>query len=743
MNKKIRKLLTCLLTGIMAAGTAGNMSPTEIPAIEVFAEENGAKETLFDLNFDDGSLNGFQTYIEGGDCELKNENGELAVTIRNCGEVNYANQIYWEGFKLKEGCVYRFSFDIHSSIKRKLGYRIQLNGGNYEAYTSSRIESKPEVKHYDIEFTMNKKTDPAPRLCFNMGVQSDMKEDPGEHQVYLDNIQLVLVDDSGAVASAEDTEAAVYVSVNQTGYRPDDSKIAVTSADYAGMEFSVKDIENNETVYTGIFGSAFADKATKKEVCQGDFSDWKEDGIYRISVGEDMESSEFTIGEDVYNDLFRETFKMMYMQRCGVELTEEYAGAYAHPACHTTEAVIYGTDRTKEVNGGWHDAGDYGRYSVTAAKTAADFLLAYEDHMDEELISSDALGIPESGNGIPDILDEVKFELEWFLKMQDEESGGVYHKVSGYNFPGTVMPQDETAPLVLSPISATSTADFAAIMAKAAVDYKDVDAEFSAKCLDAAMKAWDYLQNAESLKGFTNPKDIFTGEYGDGSAKDEIYWAAVELYLAGEILETETVDVAAIPTSEPGADLGWIQMGAYGLYDLARANVTGEEIEKLKEKAQKQLLSRAEQIAEASEKDGYFVSLGMNYYWGSNMNVANNGMILLMADSLSENETYKLAAKRQLDYLLGVNGLGFSYVSGFGSRSMADPHHRPSQAVGAAVPGMLAGGPNPGLEDPYVKQVLKGLSAPGLCYVDNQQSYSTNEVAIYWNSPLVNLIAGI
>ncbi len=203
------------------------------------------------------------------------------------------------------------------------------------------------------------------------------------------------------------------------------------------------------------------------------------------------------------------------------------------------------------------------------------------------------------------------------------------------------MPEKETAELVLAPIAATSTADFAAIMAKAAVDYKELDAEFSNRCLEAAMKAWDYLANAKSLKGFQNPPDIVTGEYGDGSYKDELYWAAVELYLASQSLGVDTITASDIP-KETSAELGWIEMGGYGLYDLANAEVEGEEIQAKKESARNRLLQAAKDIQARSESDGYYVSLGKNYYWGSNMNVANNGMILLMAAKLDDNTTYKL-----------------------------------------------------------------------------------------------------
>ena len=122
------------------------------------------------------------------------------------------------------------------------------------------------------------------------------------------------------------------------------------------------------------------------------------------------------------------------------------------------------------------------------------------------------------------------------------------------------------------------------------------------------------------------------------------------------------------------------------------------------------------------------------------MRVGNNGEILCMAANVTGDETYSKLAKKQLDYLLGSNPLGYCFVTGFGTFSPNNPHHRPSQVVGSAMPGMLVGGPNKSLEDPYAKAVLSE-EVPALCYVDNSQSYSTNETAIYWNSPLVYLLA--
>ena len=702
-----------------------------------FAVAAQAEETLIDLQFDTG-LQGFQTYLEGGKCDLKQENGKMVCYIHSCGKVNYANQLYWDGFSLVEGCKYVFEFDAVCDIERTIEYRMQLNGGDYRGYLDEFTVIGPEKQTIRAEFTAPE-SDPAPRLAFNMGIQEDMDGDPGEHIVHIDNIRLVLVDDSSAVMAEEAEADTVCLRVNQVGYRPADKKTVVAAERMAGMPFDVVDEVSGAVVFSGSFGEAMFDEATQTNVCRGDFTEVVMEGIYHIAVKADDEervSYSFTVAENVYDELFAASVRMLTLQRCGDELTKEIGGEFAHPACHVDMAIVYGTDEKRDVSGGWHDAGDYGRYVVPGAKAAMDLMLTCE--MGGALAVSDALGLPESGNGIPDLLDEARWELEWLFKMQNE-AGGAYHKVSGYNFPGTVMPQEETAQLVLSPVSAAATGDFAAVMAKAAVVYKDIDAAFAEKCKAAAHSAWVYLMDCGELTGFTNPADVFTGEYPDEIVTDELFFAAAEIMLCDQAAGGETeesvrkvVEEALAGEVIPG--LGWIDTGAYALYDLAVAEIDP--------RAAELLAAATDDIVALAEKDGYGCSMGVNYPWGSNMTVAGNGMLLLMAERVNPGKVYTETAKAQLDVLLGLNGMDYCYVTGFGTLSTADPHHRPSQAIGHAVPGMLAGGPNMNLEDPYAKQVLGGR-APALCYVDSQQSYSTNEVAIYWNSPLVFLLGGI
>jgi len=684
-------------------------------------------DVLVDINFDDGTDNGFVTYTNGGSFELKNEEGQLVADIKNCGGLDYANQAYWDGFALSKNCVYTYSFDVSCDIERKIEYRLQINGGDYHAYQGEVIDIGPEVTNFTVDFEMTEESDPAPRIVFNMGKMEDMSSDPGEHKIYIDNIKLEVKDASNAI---EVSALPTYVSVgvDQMGYKPDDSKIAVVKTDSTDdEEFIVCDANTNETVYAGKLGDPIYDYGAELNVRRADFSEFKTEGEYYVYTNEGA-SYKFEINSNPYKDIYTDTVLMLYRQRCGVEI--ENSDVFDHPACHTDKATVYGDESKKmDVSGGWHDAGDYGRYTVSTAKTIADLLLSYEDFGVED----DQMGIPESGNGIPDILDEARVGLDWMLKMQDPETGGVYHKVTCAVFPETVPPQEETDELLLAPISVAATGDFAAILAKASVTYKDIDPDFSKTALEAAEKAWDYLESLDTFKGYSNPKDIVTGEYGDKNILDERYWAAAELCLAGVDGTKDFVTGTNLDDVKEG--LGWADIGLYANYDLAKSD--DADLSKIGKDVIK---TYADELVAQSENTGYYLCFGSGFDWGSNMRVANDGMLLYMAGKVTGEASYTDLAKRQRDYLLGTNALGYCFVTGYGTFYPENPHHRPSQCAGQAMTGMLVGGPDRNLDDPYAIAVLTEESA-AMSYVDNAQSYSTNEVTIYWNSPLIYLLA--
>ncbi len=514
----------------------------------------------------------------------------------------------------------------------------------------------------------------------------------------------------------ESIEMKESIQLDQLGYRPNDPKIAVlpeTSADFQVVRVSDGAILLSADASDTIFSAA-----SLEMVRLADFSEITEAGEYCVVTGAGK-SHPFLIDENPYGDLRAAILEFFNYQRCGIAID---MGIWSHEACHTTLATVIDqngapTGETLDVTGGWHDAGDFGRYIVPAAQTVAQLLLGYElsPNPDEEL------------------LEITWYEVEWMLKMQDQATGGVYHKVSNKSFgPLPQSPEEETGEQVISPISATATADFAASMALASRFYPD----HKDQLLDAAVRAWEWCVANPEYPGFRNPRNVSTGGYGDGYDGDERFWAACELFAAtGE--ETYHDYIKSV---DPHIGLGWADMGTFGLY--AYLFKTGDNADPtVTEAMRSKLFAAAQDFMSSSELDPYGISLGTNYFWGSNMGIGNNAMTLLLANMLEPDQAYVNTALEHMHYLLGKNALNQSYISGYGEKPMMNPHHRPSVAVGQAVPGMVSGGPNANTgDDPKLNETRAG-EPPMKAYIDHIDSYASNEITIYWNSPVYFVLA--
>ena len=695
-----------------------------MPVVSLTATAATGGNLIKNSTFESG-VSDWGTYKEsGGKCSLKAEDGKLALTVSNVGKVNYAVQVYYDIVPLYKNGVYHLKYDISSTVDRFVEGIIQMNGGDYRSYTWKGLNLTSEPQTVDYEFTMEEETDIMAKLLFNCGIQEKYEGELPEHTIYIDNVSLELVDDS-QVDYDSSRPYAPSININQVGYRTEGKKTAVFRDVTNQTEFSVVNADTKEKVFTGKLENKTDNKSADEVNYTGDFSSVKTPGKYFISCEGLDDSYTFEIGDNVYSNLLDDSVKMLYLQRCGVEVKDD--NGFGHAACHATEAKVYGTNDKIDVSGGWHDAGDYGRYVVPGAKTIADLLYAYQATPD---LYSDSLGIPESGNGTPDILDEARFELEWMLKMQTSE-GSVHHKVSCATFPAYVGPTEEKAELIVTPVSSTATADFCASMALAAEFYEKYDKDFAKKCMDAAEKAWAWLEANPGFL-FKNPEDIVTGDYGDNSDKDERYWAACQMYRATK----DEKYLASVSKAIEGLD--WSTVGDYGNIALVTMNGIDKNSDAYKN-AEAAIIKQADKMAGNVAASPYGSAI-TKYNWGSNMTIANAGIIFGLAQQLTGNASYGEAAQAELNYLLGVNPVATCFVSGYGTVSPENPHHRPSMAAGKAMKGMLAGGVNQSLEDSAAKAYCNGLPA-AKCYIDNSESYSTNEITIYWNSPLTYLIS--
>lgn len=501
-------------------------------------------------------------------------------------------------------------------------------------------------------------------------------------------------------------------------------------------EFSVyEENEPDKVVFRGeLIGPQYVE-SSKESIYVADFSGLEKEGQYVLQIMKTGYKETFAIGTGAYDPLKESCLKFFYLQRCGCPITKEFGGLHAHEKCHTQLATIYGTDMKKEVSGGWHDAGDFGRYVDPAAVTIADLILARKINnkaMDVEL------NIPETCSKLPDVMAEIKYEIEWMLKMQDPATGMVYHKVSCAQFHGFAKPEEEKEELILSPFSVTSTATFAAVMAMCAHAYEDDNETLSKDMMRAAVRAYKAMKKMDMPGGFTNPPDIQTGEYGDAIDTDERYWAAASLFHAtGE--QEYRKDFEALAKERIYHGYGWQDVGSFG--NIAYITARFEKDEQLVNQIKKEMIDTADTILMEVSSDPYGTGV-KQYAWGSNYYVSQRGNQLIDAYILTKDEKYKAAALEEIHYLLGRNPNGYCYVTGFGTTSPEHPHHRVSEAVKKAMPGMLVGGPDDGLHDPDAQNYCKD-KPPAQCYVDVLGSYSTNEVTIYWNAAFIRLLVSV
>lgn len=532
------------------------------------------------------------------------------------------------------------------------------------------------------------------------------------------------------------------VFINQAGYPPDSPKYVFVSQQ--ADSFSIRDAATNEVVFSNpltLFKSN--DPATGLTIYRGDFRSFQLPGDYYIEVNGAGTSQQFSIQDTVYDEIYRKSLKGYYFQRCGIDLIGPYATPYFRNAGHVADGFYHpstGNTGFHPATKGWYDAGDYGKYVVNAGISVGTLLMAYEEFPDR--FSGDDLNVPQSGNGIPDILDEVRFELEWLFKMQDN-NGGVYHKLTRENFAPYIMPVNDTGTRYIYEISSTATGDFASMMARAYRVYLPIDTAFAVTCLDAAELAWNFLQahpNIVPPGGFHNPSGTNTGQYGDGDDRDERLWAAAELFLSTG--DTQYNSYYTNNYNQPGlitGQMSWqnVKEIAHLTYLRGSQNGINSTIQGL---LRISLINRCESLLNQRNNTGFHVTMAPeDYNWGSNSPVLNRAILLIFGYEETQNEQYLEAAADQLHYIMGVNAHNISFVTGTGSISPMNPHHRPSIADGIAdpIPGLLAGGPNRNLEDPILQAYFNSSTPAALCYIDHQDSYASNEIAINWNAPLV------
>ncbi len=525
--------------------------------------------------------------------------------------------------------------------------------------------------------------------------------------------------------------------VNQAGYRPEQKKKAVITV--PAEMFRVID-ESGKVHFEGKTVNFGLDENSGDNVRTADFSALTEEGRYIIETDSGERSLYFDIGADCYDKVFYDVSKAFYYLRCGCGLDEKHAGKFAHGKCHCGTALLWDDRKAElEVSGGWHDAGDYGRYVTAGACALAHLLYAYRMFPDSFAV---CLDIPESGSGVPDILSECRYELEWLLKMQRAD-GGVYHKATTAMHAPFIMPEDDREQMFVFGVSSMATADLAAVCAMASGIYRKYDSAFADRLIEAAELSYGWLEANPDFLGFENPEGCNTGGYGEHDDCDNRFWAAAEMYCATGGMRYFDDMKGRAESGFPLAALGYGSVGGFGALSCL---LSGRELFGLESKFRSAFYDEAKRLADIADKCGYAAAMRTeDYCWGSNMNLLKHGMIFVIADYLSGECSYRDYAAAQLDYLLGVNATGYSYVTGNGGFAYNYPHLRPAFADGIeeCIPGMVSGGPNRFPCDHDAKILIPEGTPPMKCFADDVGCYSLNEITIYWNSPAVFLIAAL
>lgn len=536
-----------------------------------------------------------------------------------------------------------------------------------------------------------------------------------------------------ALAGAETPTPLPGIRVDTVGFLPGSPKVAtVNGAGDAAETFAVVSEASGEPVWTGPLGPAMPSISTPEVVRLADFSTFTQPGSYHLAVEGLPASPTFEIAHGALNRSLETIMIGFYGQRCGVAVHLEHDGdVFAHGPCHLDDGWLdyYDPARAGEkkiATGGWHDAGDYGKYAVNSGFTHGMMLAAWEQFGDK--LQHLELPIPERGGDLPDYLDEVRFNLEWLLTQQMED-GRVAHKLTRLRFgPLDIKPEDDLEKRYFAPWGTAANANFTASMAQAARVFAPYDPEFAARCRAAAIKAWEAMQPAwrevrPDLSAFR------TGTYMR-SADQDVFWAAIEL----SITAPEAFDENARRRLESAlmrddfafsVDWDWGQGKNLGLYSYLFAEGSPRD-PAIVQRLQEDLVLAADRIVANTQRHAYGRGLS-SYYWGVNGAIARATMNLYGAYRVTGQRKYLDAAFAQIAYLYGRNPFGRSFVTGDGDQPPLFPHHRPSvaDAVEAPWPGHLVSGAHPTEMD----------------YYDETQDPAHNENAINWDGALAYALA--
>lgn len=745
-----------------------------------------AQNLIPDDDDDDG---GSAAWTATANLLLEIDDGEICTDVPG-GTVNPWDAIIMlDGMPLVRAEGYRFAFEAEAeavgagddddddddgdgTVTGPVRALVQMPVAPWTSYVEILETVGSDEMRYAAEFASPVTRDDA-QIAFQIGGSAE------PWRLCLEDIEFV----AGIPIEFYTAETGPTVRVNQLGYLPDGPKRATIVTDAATpLAWTVLD-SAGIGVASGMTTPRGYDASAGVNIHTADFSALAATGDgFTLTVEGEPASYPFSIRSDLYDPLRIDALSYYYPVRSGIEIDGAIAGAaYARPAGHVSVAggpgpnqgdwavpcqppevsqQVYGEPWTcaymLDVVGGWYDAGDHGKYVVNGGISAAQLMATWERALllgaeAEAALGDGSLPVPEAGNGVPDILDEVRWELEWMLTMVvpagDPLVGLVHHKIHDNEWTGLpLMPHLDPKIRELHRPSTAATLNLAAVAAQGSRLFRPYDPGFADGLLAAARSAYQAAQGTPAL--YATPEDGASGggPYDDTDVADEFYWAAAELFITtGEaqyltdlrasphwdgptfvpyafdwkyVSGFARVQLATVPSALPASDLAAIRAsvaaGADGFLALQAGQHFGHP---------------------------YAPESGL-YDWGSTHLVVQNALVLAAAHELTGDDRYRDGALEAMDYVLGRNALNISYITGYGTVFAENQHSRWFAAqVDSSLPhppnGALSGGPNSSIQDPVV-QNLFGIQgcAPQICYIDDINSWATNEITINWNAAL-------
>jgi endoglucanase len=693
-----------------------------------------------------------------------------------CADVPGGTAVPWDAIigqndiAITEGETYQFSFTASGEPDGPVRGVVQMPTDPYTAYIDLRLQAGPDGGTQGGGFVAPETRDDA-QIVLQVG---------GRSEPWTVCFSLVSLESDAEVKTYEPDTGPV-ARVNQLGYLPDGPKMATLVSDsetplpWRLLDSSGAEVASGETTPRGVDPSAGINVHTI------DFSSVEATGDSFVLEASGEKSHPFAVRPDIYAGLARDAMSYFYPVRSGIEIDGAIAGeGYARPAGHVSSpsdtsspnmgdnAVpcqapessekAYGEpwtcDYTLDVTGGWYDAGDHGKYVVNGGISVAQLMSAYErtlhvDGASEAPFADGALPMPEAGNGVPDVLDEARWELEFMLRMMvpdgEERAGMVHHKIHDNEWTGIpLMPHLDPKVRELHRPSTAATLNLAAAAAQGARLFKPHDADFAATLLAAAEKAYAAARATPDLYATVEDGASGGGPYDDDDVTDEFYWAAAELFVTTGG-DGYRADLEASPywagEAFPQTGFDWKNVAALGRLTLATVpnDLSAEEVEATRQS----VIGAADRFVEMQDGEPFgqiYAPPEYDYDWGSNHLVIQNAIVVTRAHDFTGEKKYRNAALQGADYIFGRNALNMSYVTGYGDVYVNNQHSRWfANQANAELPnppkGSLAGGPNSSIQDPVAQRLLKGCAAQ-FCYVDEIESWSTNEITINWNAAL-------